>query len=99
VIHSLLLAATILLGKWGSVIIVSLLAVWCFYQMLNVNEQMQRQEEVIAGSPKFMRVFYTVTTWGLWRNRTFTRAWSFTVWLLGFIFCLVLIAALLFAHP
>ena len=99
-IHRLLLAATTPLGKWGTVIVASALAVWCFYQMLNVNEQMQRQEDLIAGSPRFIWMFYTVTTWGQWRNRAFMRAWSFSVWFLGFLFCLgLIIAVLFFAHP
>jgi hypothetical protein len=96
VIHGLLLAATDLVGKWGTIVIVCCLAVWCFYQMLNINEQTQRQEDLIVGSPRFMQIFYTVTTWGLWRNRTFMRAWSFMVWLLCFLFCLGLVIALLF---
>jgi hypothetical protein len=90
----------VMLSKWVPIAAFSAAAVYSLFGMVYGGRWMQEQQIEWEASPKWMRVFFAISTFGQWRNRSVMKAWAFQGALFGFILSVgVVILLVFFAHP
>jgi hypothetical protein len=92
--------AVVMLSRWVPIAVFSGVAVYCVFFMVDGGRWAEAQLRRRERSPRFVKVLYSIFSFGQWRNLETMKAWGVIGALFGFIGSVaVVILFLFFVHP